>query len=68
MELDANSLSAIAFVTAEVDQVHAFCDRALVPRWINGVVLSMAQRVGVLEGCYVGLAGRLGMNPPSTLH
>ena len=63
MELDA-----IAFATQEALQVHAVCDRALVPRKVNGEVLSMAQRVTVLERCYVGLAGRLGMEPPTTSH
>lgn len=58
----------VAFATAEFDAIHALCDRALVPRTVLGELLSASQRVAVLEGCYVGLAARLGMDPPSVIH
>lgn len=51
------------FYILEALQSHALCDRALIPRRINGELLSMAQRVAVLERCYAGLAARLGMDP-----
>ena len=53
--------SALHFFTDECEQVHALCDHALVPRDIDGSRLSFAQRVAILHGAYIGLAGRVGM-------
>ena len=53
--------STLHFFTAECEQVHALCDHALVPRAIDGSGLSFAQRVAILHGAYIGLAGRVGM-------
>lgn len=61
------SPDTIEFFTQECLQVHALCDRALVPRVIDGSVLSMAQRVAVLEGVLRGLVENLGKNPPTTI-
>ena len=56
------------FVTEEVLMVHGVCDRALVPREVDGEILSMSQRVQTLELCYVRLVKKLGMAPPSVIH
>lgn len=50
--------ATLDFFTAESLQIHALCDRADVPREVEGEVLSMAQRVSVLEGVYRGLLQR----------
>lgn len=60
--------ASVQFVTDEILVVHALCDRALVPRLIESSLLSMSQRVAILEGCYVGLVARLGMDAPSASH
>lgn len=61
-------INVLTLAIKEAHQIHAVCDRALVPRKVNGELLTMAQRVTVLERCYVGLTSRLGMEPPSTSH
>lgn len=58
----------IQFAIAEALTIHAICDRALVPREIQGELLSMAQRVHVLERCYAGMVGRAGMDAPTVNH
>lgn len=55
--------ATMEFFVAECLQMHALCDRSVVPRVIDGCVLSMAQRVAILEGCYHGLVKRLGREP-----
>ena len=62
------SQESLLFIHAEVDQVHALCDRAQVPRLINEELLSMAQRVAVLEGVQRGLVAQLGRVHPVTIH
>lgn len=62
------SEEALSFVTNEVEMVHSLCDRGQVPRAIDGEVLSMAQRVAVLEGVQRGLVARLGMEHPIVIH
>lgn len=57
------SPETLALFTAECLQVHALCDRAAVPRVINGSAMSMAQRVAILEGVYRGLVSRIGSSP-----
>lgn len=42
------SKEALKFVTDEVLTVHELCDRANVPRDIEGELLSMSQRVAIL--------------------
>ena len=53
--------STLDFFSAECAQVHALCDHALVPRDLDGSGLSFTQRVAILHGAYIGLAGRVGM-------
>ena len=60
--------SPIEFATQEILCVHALCDRAGVPREMNEELLSMSQRVAVLERCYAGMVLRLGMDYVSTQH
>ena len=60
--------SSFDFFLKECEQVHALCDRALVAREIDGSVLSMAQRVAILESVCQGLVSRLGMKPLTTIH
>lgn len=62
------SKETLSFVTAEIHQVHALCDRAAVPREIDGELLSMAQRVACLELCYAGLIKRIGKDPVTVIH
>lgn len=67
MTTPSHSPETLAFFTNECLQVHALCDRALVPRVIDGSVLSMAQRVAVLEGVCRGLVDRLGKDPATVM-
>ena len=60
--------AAFDFILGEIELVHALCDRAGVARDIDGEILSMAQRVTVLESVCSGLVGRLGMEPLHTSH
>ena len=57
-----------AFFLAEVDAIHTLCDRALIPRTVEGELLSMSQRVTVLENCYRGVIRDLGKVDPTTFH
>lgn len=66
-EIKLNS-DVFAFFCNEAEQVHALCDKARVPRIVDGSEMSMAQRVAILEGAYRGLAVRVGMEPPSIEH
>mgnify|MGYP003640444187 CR=1 FL=1 len=59
---------AYSFLTKEVLQVHALCDRAQVPREIDAESLSMAQRVSILEGVQRGLTAQLGVKHPINIH
>jgi ABC-type dipeptide/oligopeptide/nickel transport system ATPase subunit len=59
---------AMLFVTNEILVVHTLCDRAQVPRLIDGETLTMAQRVAILEGVQRGLTARLGMEHPVIIH
>ena len=62
------SEEALAFIHNEVDMVHTLCDRAQVPRIIDGELLSMAQRVAVLEGVQRGLVAQMGREHPVKIH
>lgn len=63
------SQATLDFFTAESLQIHAVCDRALVPRVAeDGSVFSMAQRVCVMEGVLQGMVGLLGQGPMTTEH
>jgi hypothetical protein len=57
-----------ALIRAEINAVHALCDRALVPRVSEGETLSMAQRVNVMESCYRGVIRDIGKVDPTVLH
>jgi hypothetical protein len=61
------SKATLDFFTAESLQIHALCDRALVPREIEGTALSMAQRVNVMEAVLSGLTAQIGQNPTTVL-
>ena len=62
------SEESMSFITNEVLQVHVLCDRAQVPRVIDGELLSMAQRVAVLEGVQRGLVAQMGRVHPVAIH
>ncbi|QSI31467.1 hypothetical protein GNX71_18535 [Variovorax sp. RKNM96] len=53
-EVTEVAVATMDFFTAEVDDMHHACDRALVDRVAeDGSVLSIAQRVWLLSGAYV---------------
>ena len=57
----------MAFVTNECLQVHAMCDRQMVPRRApDGSMFSMAQRVAIMEGVLQGFIARVGSDAPRT--
>ena len=60
--------ASVDFILAEINTVHALCDRALVPRESEGEILSMSQRVNCLEACYRGVIRDLGKFDPTVLH
>jgi len=62
------SKETFSFVTKEVSTVHSVCDRAMIPREVEGELLSMAQRVHVLERCYREMVMRLGKDYPEECH
>lgn len=62
------SEEAYSFISEEVLKVHALCDRAQVPRHIDGELLSMSQRVTILEGVQRELTARLGVKHPINIH
>ena len=62
------SPASYQFISEEVLMVHALCDRALVPRVTDGEILSMAQRVNVLEICYRRLVRDVGKVDPTAFH
>jgi hypothetical protein len=55
------SKAIISFAAMEILEVHTLCDRAHVPTEINGELLSVSQRVNILERCYVGLVKHFGV-------
>jgi hypothetical protein len=60
-------LTAVELYTAEANQIHALCDRAAVPRIVEGTTMSISQRVAILEGVCRGLVERLGQDPVHTI-
>lgn len=60
--------AVLAFHTAEIEQIHALCERAGVPEVIGGVTLSIAQRVAILEGAYRGLIVKFTTRPEIPFH
>jgi len=62
------NVTTLDFCRKEIELVHALCDRAQVAREVDGELLSMSQRVTVLEHVCAGLVQRLGMEPLSTSH
>ena len=59
--------SILQFYLAEVECVHALCDRAGVPRIVKDSAMSMSQRVTILEGVYRGLLAKVGLPPKATI-
>lgn len=61
--------AVLAFYAEESLIVHALCDRSGVPRTTpDGEMLSMSQRVAILQGVTAGLMKRIGAEPATTTH
>lgn len=65
-----NPTDTMTFFQQECLQVHALCDRQMVPRRANdGSLFSMAQRVAIMEGVLQGFIARVAHDAPrTTLH
>lgn len=62
------SPEVMAFFTAECELIHAICDKHMVPREIDTMPLTMAQRVTVLGEVLAGMVQRIGHPPLNTTH
>ena len=56
------------FVIAEIEMVHALCDRVQIPREHLGELLSMAQRVNAMESLLTRLLQDTGRVNPTVFH
>lgn len=62
------SEETMRFVTAEILLTHTICDRGGVPRTVEDELLSMSQRVHILERCFREMCRRTGKGEPEECH
>lgn len=63
-QLLSDSIDVLELATKEFDVIHALCDRAEVPRLVEGAKMSASQRVAILEGAWAGLSKQIGKTQP----
>lgn len=63
-QLLSDSINVLELATKEFDIIHVLCDRAEVPRFVDGEKMSASQRVAILEGAWRDLRCVFRGTPP----